>query len=78
MRELAAILVALVLMGLFHWLVQRGSRKAGRAIGRAIGSVLRAPLRFVLTKYYRRKVIRQQQEQRRKEGLPPFENPNLF
>ena len=56
----------------------RGSRRAGRRLGRLVGSVLRSPLRAVLTLYYRRKAVRQLQEQRRKQGLPPLENTDLL
>jgi len=77
-RELATILFALVSLLVFHLLIQQGTRKVGRGIGKAVGSVLRAPVRLLLTKYYRRKVIRQLQERRRQQGLPPLENPDIL
>jgi len=76
--QLATILFALAALAVFHWLLQQGTRKLGRAIGKRIGSALRAPLRFVLTKYYRQKVIRELQHQRRKQGLPPLENTDML
>jgi hypothetical protein len=78
MAELATILFALAVLFVLHWLIHEGSRKTGRAIGRAAGSLLRAPFRLVLTKYYRRKIIRQRQEERRKRGVPPLENPDML
>ena len=77
MRELATILLALVLFLVVHTFLQLGTRKLGRAIGKGIGFILRPPLRAVLTKYYRRKVIRQLQENRQKQGVPPLENPDI-
>jgi hypothetical protein len=55
---LATALIALSGLVLLHWLIKRGARK----VGTAIGSALRAPTRALLTRYYRRKVIRQIQE----------------
>ena len=78
MTELATVLLALAGLAIFHYVLQRGTRKVGRAIGKRIASVLRSPLRRVLAIYYRRKVIRQLQEQRRKQGLPPLENPDTL
>jgi hypothetical protein len=75
--QFVTVLVGLATLLLFHLFVQWGSRRVGRRVGKSIGSLLRAPLRTVLTAYYRRKVIREFQEQRRKQGLPPLENIDM-
>ena len=72
------ILVGLSAFLALHLFIQWGSRRAGRRLGRLVASVLRSPLRAVLTLYYRRKAVRQLQEQRRKQGLPPLENTDLL
>ena len=73
MNGLATALIALSSLVLLHWLIKRGARK----VGTAIGSALRAPIRALLTRYYRRKVIRQIQEEKRKQGIPPLENSDV-
>ena len=52
-------------------------REAGRKIGRKVARPLVRPLRPILTVYYRRKVIKQMQRERKEKGLPPLENPHL-
>lgn len=70
---LATALIALSSLVLLHWLIKRGTRK----VGTAVGSSLRAPVRAFLTRYYRRKVIRQVEEEKRKQGIPPLENSDI-
>jgi hypothetical protein len=70
---LATALIALISLALVHWIIKRGTRK----VGTAIGSALRAPIRALLTRYYRRKVIRQMLEEKRKQGIPPLENSDV-
>jgi hypothetical protein len=63
--QFITVLVGLAALLLFHLSVQRESRRVGRRVGKSIGSLLPGPLRTVLTPYYRRKEIREFQEQRR-------------
>ena len=78
MNQLPLVIVGLAAFLTLHLFIQWSTRQAGRKVGRVIGSVLRTPLRAVLTPYYRKKAIRQLQEQRRKQGLPPLENTDLL
>jgi hypothetical protein len=56
---------------LSHFVLRKLGRKIGGQTGRRV-----APLfRRVVTIYYRRKVIRQMQADRKAKGLPPIENP---
>jgi len=72
-NELATVLIALSSLVILHWLIKRGARK----VGTAFGSAIRSPLRALLTRYYRRKVINQLQEKRQKQGIPPLENSDM-
>ena len=78
LAQLAIILVGLVALLVLHLFIQWGSRQVGRRLARLIGSLLGPPLRMLLTPYYREKAIRQLQERRRKQGLPPLENTELL
>ena len=78
MEHLAEILFGLAGLFLVHWIIRQGSRKAGKSVGKFVGAALRGPLRSTLTRYYRRKVIRQMQEERRRQGLPPLENTDVL
>jgi hypothetical protein len=60
-----ALLVAI------HYLLRKASRKIG---AKAAGTIVRT-LRPILTAYYRRKIIKQVQRERKAKGLPPLENP---
>ena len=73
MNGLATALIALGSLVLLHWLIKRGARK----VGTAIGSALRAPMRALFTRYNRRKVIHQVQEEKRRRGIPPLENSDM-
>jgi hypothetical protein len=53
-----------------HYLLRRAGKKLGRVIVR--------PLRPILTIYYRRKVIKQVQADRKAKGLPPLENLHIL
>jgi hypothetical protein len=66
-------LVALLGLTALH----RVGREVGRGLVKGVFAIIREPLRKLLTVSYRRKVIRQMQEERRKQGLPPLENPDL-
>jgi len=70
---LTTALLGVASLVLLHWLIKRGTRK----VGSATGSALKAPVRALLTRYYRRKVIRQTQQERRKRGIPPLENSDI-
>ena len=73
MNGLATALIALSSLVLLHWLVKRGTRK----VSTAVGSSLRAPVTALLTRYYRRKIVRQMEDEKRKQGIPPLENSNI-
>jgi hypothetical protein len=77
MQQMFTILFAIAALLILHWSLQQGSRKVGQKLGKLIGLVLRAPLRAVLTPYYRRKVIRQMQKERQNQGVPPLENTDM-
>ncbi len=66
-------LIGLISLVILHWVIKLGARK----VGTAISSVLRAPIRALLTSYYRRKVIRQIREEKQKQGIPPLENSDI-
>jgi hypothetical protein len=70
---LAAALIALGSLVVLHWLIKGITRK----IGRAVGSSLRAPVKALLTRYYRRKVIHQMEDEKRNQGIPPLENSDI-
>jgi len=71
-------LIALLGLVTLHLALRRGGRELGRGLVKGVFAVIREPLRKLLTVYYRRKVIRQMQEERRKQGLPPLENPDTL
>jgi len=71
-------LVALLSLIALHLALRRGGRELGRGLVKGLFAVIREPLRKSLTVYYRRKAIRQMQEERRKQGLPPLENPDTL
>ena len=67
-----AILVVLFTLALLigpHYLLRRVVRRLGPKIIRPAIQ----PLRPILTFYYRRKVIRQIQAERKAQGLPPLD-----
>ncbi len=64
------VLVALLIVP--HYLLGKASRKYGPGIVRPIVNRLFRP---ILTIYYRRKVIREAEDERKAKGLPPLENP---
>jgi hypothetical protein len=68
-------LVALLGLIALHLALRRVGREVGRGLVKGVFAIIREPLRKLLTVYYRGKVIRQMQEERRKQGLPPLENP---
>jgi hypothetical protein len=69
----AILFIALVaLLIVPHYLLRKASRKYGPGIVRRIVSRCFRP---ILTIYYRRKVIRQMEDERKAKGLPPLENP---
>jgi hypothetical protein len=74
MKELAIMLVALAGFALAHYIFTRVGRGAGKLVFLAI----RKPLIRVMTPRYRKKAIRQLQEERKKRGLPPMENPDVL
>jgi hypothetical protein len=70
------ILFAIFSIAIFvfsHYVLRKIGRKVGRQIGKVIGRLLRP----ILTLYYRRKVIKQMQADRKAKGLPPIENPYI-
>jgi hypothetical protein len=76
-QQLEVILFAILSVAVFvasHYLL----RKAGRRTGQVIVRPTVRPLRPVLTIYYRRKVIKQIQAERKDKGLPPLENLRIL
>jgi len=54
-------------------------RKAGRKVGPVIvRPIANSLVRPILTIYYRRKVIKQIQAERKAKGLPPLENEHIL
>lgn len=76
--NLLAIILGLVALLILHLFFQWSTQQIGRKLARLIGSLLRKPFRILLKPYYRKKAIRQFQERRRKQGLPPLENTDLL
>jgi hypothetical protein len=77
-RQLEVTLFALLSVALLvatHYLLRRTARKFGPVIVRPI---VRRLLRPILTIYYRRKVIKQIQAERKAKGLPPVENLHIL
>ena len=75
-QQLEAILFAILSVALFvvtHYLL----RKTGRKFGSVIVRPLIRSFRPILTIYYRRKVIKQIQANRKAKGLPPLENQHI-
>jgi hypothetical protein len=72
----AILFIALValLIVLPHYLIRKVSRKYGPKVVR---SVMNRSFRPILTIYFRRKVTRQIQDERKANGLPPLENPHV-
>jgi hypothetical protein len=62
---------SVAILVLSHYLIRKLGRKIGGQIGRTLGRLLRP----VFTLYYRRKVVKQMQADRKAKGLPPIENP---
>jgi len=77
MERLLEIVFALLCLGMLHFGFQYLSRKAAKGVGRGAGAVIRPGLQRILTRYYRRRVIRRMQEERKQQGIPPLENPGL-
>ena len=73
MERFVEIVFALLGLALMHFGFQALTRRAGRGVGNA----LRAGLRRLTTKRYRRKVAGQVQCQQSKDEAPPLENPHL-
>ena len=76
--NLLAIILGLVALLILHLFFQWGTQQIGRKLARLIGSLLRKPLHILLAPYHRKMAIRQFQERRRKQGLPPLENTDLL
>jgi hypothetical protein len=60
-------LVALLGLIALHLALRRVGREVGRGLVKGVFAIIREPLRKLLTVSYRRKVIRQMQEERRKQ-----------
>ena len=69
MEAILVVLFTLALLIAPHYLLRRVVRRLGPKI---IRPAIR-PLRPILTFYYRRKVIRQIQAERKAQGLPPLD-----
>ena len=77
-NRLGEILLALLSVALLvasHYLLRKAGRKVGRFIMRPVVNGLVRP---ILTIYYRRKVIKQIQAERKAKGLPPLENEHIL
>jgi hypothetical protein len=70
---LFALLSVAFLVGT-HYLLRKTARKFGPVVVRPIIQSLRP----ILTVYYRRKVIKQIQAERKAKGLPPLENLHIL
>jgi hypothetical protein len=72
-QQLEVILFALLSVALLvasHYLLRKTARKFGPVIIRPI-------VRPILAVYYRRKVIKQLQAERKTKGLPPLDNLHI-
>ncbi len=78
MTKAAIVVLALAFVGLLHALLGLGIRSARGAIAKVFRPLVRHTLQFLLAPYYKRKAIRDLQEQRLKQGLPPLENAHLL
>ena len=77
-QQLEMILWALLSVALLiatHYLLRKTVRKFAPHI---IRPLIRRVLRPILTVYYRRKVIKQIQAERKAKGLPPLENQHIL
>ena len=77
-QQLEVILWALLSVALLvamHYLLRKTVRKFAPPIIRPLISRV---LRPILTVYYRRKVIKQIQAERKAKGLPPLENQHIL
>jgi hypothetical protein len=77
-QQLDVILWALLSVAVLvatHYLLRKTFRKFASPI---IRPLIRLVLRPILTIYYRRKVIKQVQAERKAKGLPPLENLRIL
>lgn len=74
---LVGIVLGLACLVLVHYGINLMARRASRSVGKTVGTLARPGLRWFLTAYYRRRVIQQLQAERKKQGIPPLENPYL-
>ena len=77
MQRFVEIAIAVFCLALVHWGFAAAAKRLRKGIGNVVSATVRAPLRLTLTSHSQSKVIQQMQEQRRKEGVPPLENPRL-
>jgi hypothetical protein len=76
-QQSEAVLFALLSVAFLvasHYLLRRGAKKFGQVIVRPLVRSVRP----ILTIYYRRKVIKQVQAERKAKGLPPLENLHIL
>ena len=77
LRQSEAVLFALLSVAFLvasHYVVRRTARRFGQVIVRPFVCLVRP----ILTIYYRRKVIKQVQAERKAKGLPPLENLHIL
>lgn len=77
MERFAEIAFALFCLALVHWGFSAAAKRIRRGVGNLTSAAVRPSLHRTLTAYYRRKVTKAVPEQRRKDGVPPLENPRL-
>ena len=77
MERFLGIAAALLGLAVLHFGSNALFRKGVRTIGRAFRTVARPGLEQIETKSRRKQKIQFLQEERRKNGAPPLENPNL-
>jgi hypothetical protein len=77
-RQLEVILSALLVVSVFFAIHYAVRKIAGTFSSRIVRPIIRHVFRPILTLYYRRKVAKQIQADRKAKGLPPLENQNIL